>query len=67
MLEYQTPNARRQFGDNPDKMRLEAVEGWLGFGDNLSANDELKELSAGLRGHPGLSKVRQSRAATQRP
>jgi hypothetical protein len=39
MLEYQTLNAERQFGDNPDKMRLEAAEGWLGFGDNLSAND----------------------------
>ena len=37
-----------------DAFRLRAAEGWLELGDTASANEELDQLSAGVRAHPAV-------------
>ena len=41
-----------------DKMFLDAAEGWLGLGDHLSANEELKQITPEFRSHPKVLAVR---------
>jgi predicted Zn-dependent protease len=38
----------------PDIFHLNAASGWLGLGDVVSANDELKQISPAMRGHPAV-------------
>ncbi len=38
----------------PDIFHLNAASGWLGLGDLVSANDELKQISPGMREHPAV-------------
>lgn len=38
----------------PDIFRLNAASGWLGLGDVVSANDELKQISPAMREHPAV-------------
>jgi len=42
----------------PDQRCLDAAEGWLGLGDPMAANEELEQISPGLRTHPFVLKVR---------
>lgn len=41
-----------------DLRYLQAAEGWLGLGDHLAANEELDQISPGLRAHPAVLSVR---------
>jgi hypothetical protein len=38
----------------PDIFHLDAASGWLGLGDVVSANDELKQISPAMREHPAV-------------
>ncbi|MEJ0088274.1 MAG: tetratricopeptide repeat protein [Limisphaerales bacterium] len=38
----------------PDIFYLNAASGWLGLGDLVSANDELKQISPAMREHPAV-------------
>ena len=38
----------------PDLFHLNAASGWLGLGDLVSANDELKQISTAMRKHPAV-------------
>ena len=41
-----------------DRLHLDAAEGWLGLRDYLEANEELERITARLRAHPDVLKVR---------
>ena len=41
-----------------DQRQLEAARGWLGLGDWRSGNDELEEITPGVRAHPEVLLVR---------
>src|SRR5258707_4750997 len=41
-----------------DKRHLEAAEGWLGLGDHEEANEELECITAKMRAHPEVLRVR---------
>ena len=41
-----------------DGRHLRAAEGWLELGDFVSASDELEEISAQERAHPGVLSLR---------
>lgn len=38
----------------PDVFHLNAASGWLGLGDLVSANEELKQISPAMRDHPAV-------------
>jgi predicted Zn-dependent protease len=42
----------------PDRFHLQAAEGWLALGDQAEANDELEQISAANRAHPGVLQLR---------
>jgi tetratricopeptide (TPR) repeat protein len=42
----------------PDLHHLRAAQGWLELGDWQSANDELENIAAPMRGHPDVLKLR---------
>jgi tetratricopeptide (TPR) repeat protein len=42
----------------PDLQHLRAAVGWLELGDPLAANDQLGKITARLRAHPDVLKVR---------
>jgi hypothetical protein len=42
----------------PDSMHLEAAQGWLGLGNHVEADAELDKVSAALRAHPDVLRVR---------
>ncbi|MGO9203556.1 MAG: TPR end-of-group domain-containing protein [Limisphaerales bacterium] len=42
----------------PDCFHLEAAQGCLELGDHIETNEELENISAGLRAHPDVLKVR---------
>jgi len=42
----------------PDSFHLSAAEGWLGLGNPLTANEELEKITAKLRSHPDVLKIR---------
>ncbi len=41
-----------------DKIHLDAAQGWLGLGDWREANEELERITAALRAHPDVLRVR---------
>jgi hypothetical protein len=41
-----------------DRRCLNAAEGWLGLGDNLSANEELRHITAEMWAHPEVMWLR---------
>jgi predicted Zn-dependent protease len=41
-----------------DRRHLDAAEGWLGLGSWSEANEELENISARMRAHPDVLKVR---------
>src|SRR5208282_6199493 len=41
-----------------DQRFLDAAEGWLGLGDHLAANEELEQITPGLRAAPKVLEVR---------
>jgi len=41
-----------------DQRHLDAAEGWLGLGNFLAANEELEQISPGLRAHPQVLELR---------
>lgn len=43
---------------SPDSLHLQAAQGWLELGNHLEANDELEKITAKLRVHPDVLKVR---------
>jgi Flp pilus assembly protein TadD len=42
----------------PDSLYLHAAQGWLELGNRVEATEELKGISADLRAHPDVLKVR---------
>jgi len=44
--------------DRADKLHLEAAQGWLELGNWLEANEELENITAQLRAHPDVLRVR---------
>ncbi len=42
----------------PDSLHLQAAQGWLELGDHIEANEELEKITASLRAHPDVLKVR---------
>ena len=42
----------------PDALHLQAAQGWLELGNYLEADKELDEITASLRAHPDVLKVR---------
>jgi tetratricopeptide (TPR) repeat protein len=42
----------------PDTFHLEAAQGWLKLGSHIEANEELEKITAQLRAHPDVLKVR---------
>lgn len=44
--------------DLSDQRHLDAAVGWLGLGDWQTANDELEEISPGMRKHPDVLRTR---------
>jgi predicted Zn-dependent protease len=43
---------------HPDNKYLEATEGWLGLGDQVSANEELEHISPAFRNNPLVLEMR---------
>ena len=41
-----------------DQRHLAAAQGWLGLGDWLEANEELKQIAPGIRAHPAALSLR---------
>ena len=41
-----------------DLQHLRSAQGWLELGDHLAANDELEKITARLRAHPDVLKLR---------
>lgn len=44
--------------DHPDRLHLEAAQGWIGLGNYIEANEELEQITAQLRAHPDVLEVR---------
>lgn len=42
------------FSNPADKFHLDAVSGWIGLGDLISARDELKQISPEIQNHPAV-------------
>ncbi len=42
----------------PDTLHLQAAQGWIELGNHLEANEELEKITAQLRAHPEVLKVR---------
>jgi tetratricopeptide (TPR) repeat protein len=42
----------------PDTLHLLAAQGWLELGNHIEANEELENITASLRAHPDVLKVR---------
>jgi len=42
----------------PNSFHLSAADGWLGLGDFLAANEELKKITAESRSHPDVLEIR---------
>src|ERR1019366_10395961 len=42
----------------PDTHHLSAAQGWLELGNHIDANNELDEITPGLRAHPAVLSVR---------
>jgi tetratricopeptide (TPR) repeat protein len=42
----------------PDSLHLEAAQGWLGLGNHIEADAELDNITASLRAHPDVLRVR---------
>ncbi len=41
----------------PDRIHLQAAQGWLGLGDHVEAHEELEEIAPELRAHPAVLKL----------
>lgn len=44
--------------EKPDRIHLNAAEGWLGLGDLVSASDELEQITPAFRAHPAVLLMR---------
>ena len=42
----------------PDRIHLQAAEGWIGLGNFAEANDELEQIAAANRAHPDVLQLR---------
>jgi predicted Zn-dependent protease len=42
----------------PDKIQLDAAQGWLGLGNYTEANEELEKITPTKRAHPDVLRVR---------
>ena len=50
------PHPRRL--EPPDSLHFQAAQGWLELGNPIEANEELEKVTASLRAHPDVLKVR---------
>jgi predicted Zn-dependent protease len=44
--------------EHPDNFHLQSAQGWLELGSHIEANEELEKITAQLRAHPDVLKVR---------
>ncbi len=59
-LEIQSERPRKTLPElkAADQRYLDAAQGWLGLGDWREANEELEQITAALRAHPDVLRVR---------